>query len=97
MFDPASWIFSEVFAGVEPFHENVDQIGVMPPEGFASLGLEMSDPAGVKPGFTKILKPISRPPDVTSAAHVPPLLAEVTRLPLTYGLEFGDVQLQTYA
>ena len=33
MFEPASWNFREVFAGVEAFHENVDQIGVMPPDG----------------------------------------------------------------
>ena len=46
------------------------------------------------------MNPRSRPPTVTSAAQVPPLLADVTRWPLAYGLVFGfggEAQLQTYA
>ena len=37
LFEPASWNCSEVFAGTVAFQENVDQIGVKPPEGLESL------------------------------------------------------------
>jgi len=36
-FEPANWNLSEVLAGVVAFHEKVDQIGVRPAAGLASL------------------------------------------------------------
>ncbi len=45
LFEPASWNFTEVFAGTVAFHENVDQIGVRPGAGFESFGEETKLPA----------------------------------------------------
>jgi hypothetical protein len=37
---PAAWNWSEVLAGVEPFHDSVDQIDVRPASGLLSFVLE---------------------------------------------------------
>ena len=46
---PAAWKRSEVFAGVVVVHDNVDQIGVLPLAGLASLSEEIRSPDPVNP------------------------------------------------
>src|SRR5947208_2461974 len=58
LFDPATWNCSEVFAGVLPFQENVDQIGVMPDPGLASLSSDTRLPAE-RTSFIQTRKPAS--------------------------------------
>ena len=41
---PATWNFRDVFAGVAPFQDNVDQIGVWPVAGLASFTLDTNVP-----------------------------------------------------
>jgi hypothetical protein len=52
------------------------------------LSDETNVPDGAKPGLMYVMKLRSRPPTVVSAAHVEPLVDDVTRWPFAYGFEF---------
>jgi hypothetical protein len=47
----ATWNLTAVFAGVVAVNENVVQVGVAPPAGFASFSEETNVPDEAKPGL----------------------------------------------
>src|ERR1051326_3432204 len=81
LFEPATWYCRLVFAGVEPFHDRVDQIGVSPPSGLLSFVPETRLPFGAEPTCWWVGKLWSR---LLPGPPVPPLSAERTREPLAY-------------
>ncbi len=80
--EPAAWKRSVVFAGVVPFQERVDQIGVRPAAGLLSFGEETRLPLAAKPVCMYVLNPASVVcPEVSGAVHVVPLSVEETLWP----------------
>ena len=76
----ATWNVSDVFAGTVAVHDRVDQIGVDPVDGLASLIAETKSPEVAKAVFTYVRKPRS----LAAPIQVAPLSADVTLRPFPY-------------